>query len=230
MVLERISDHSHELAEAAGRFPFGDVPVALDILPESGREVVVVGDVTGARDFNHRQGDNDFGFEGTCGLVSCESVLRQFGIDVSEGDVVRHAVSEGLCSISDAPEHSGGTSMSGQARILTEGGVPANPVVGAGLDDLARWVGEGRGVIAEVNAGELWDDPRSYGSGQANHAISVTGAALDPARGELAGFYVNDSGRGFDGDSGRFVSVDQMRLAWSDAGGAAVVTEAMRAS
>lgn len=223
------SDVSPEILEIGSRFPFGEIPINLDILPESGREVIKVGDVEGCKELNHHQGDNPYGFRGTCGLVSCEDVLGQFGIEVTEGEVVRHAVIEGLCNVSESPDSSGGTTMAGQAQILADGGVPAHPVTGADLGELASWVAEGRGVIAEVNAGELWDDARAYDSGYPNHAIVVTGSALDPQSGELLGFYVNDSGRGFPGDSGRFIPLDLMKHAWADVGGAAVVSDAVRA-
>jgi hypothetical protein len=217
-----------EVGDIGGRSPFGDLPVHIDVLPESGREVVVLGDVEGCKELNHHQGDNPYGFQGTCGLVSCEDVLRQFGFEVTEGDVVRHALIADLCNQSDDPAECGGTSMYGQTQILVDGGLAAHPVVGAELGDLAGWVGEGRGVIVEVNAGELWDDTRAMDNGGANHAIVVTGAALDPESGALVGFYINDSGRGYPADSGRFVSIDLMQRAWAEAGGGAVITDTMR--
>ncbi len=206
-----------------------DVPYSLDVLPESGREVLVVGDVERCKGFNHKQGANLFGFEGTCGLVSVEDVLNQFGKDVSENDVVRHAIETGRCRVSDRPGECGGTSVSDQAHLLTDAGVPAHPEVGAGFNDLARWVAEGRGVIVEVNAGVLWNDANAYDQGQVNHAITLTGAAVDPNSGELLGFYVNDSGRALPGDSGLFVSLDRMQQMWQDPGGLAVVTDTVKA-
>jgi hypothetical protein len=46
----------------------------------------------------------------------------------------------------------------------------------------------GRGVIAAVNAGVLWSDPRALGHGQANHVVTITGVARDPDDGALQGF------------------------------------------
>ncbi len=205
-----------------------EVPAYLDILPESGREVVVVGDPEGLRELNHRQGDNPLGFRGTCGLVSCEDVLRQFGLKVTEADVVMYAVGRGLCAVTDVPSSCGGTSELSQARLLTELGVPAHVEAGRGLADLAAWVQEGRGVIVEVNAGELWNDPNAWDNGEANHAVVVTGVALDPLTGQVAGFYLNDSGRGYPGDSGRFVDAHQMARAWAAPGGSGVITDLVR--
>lgn len=211
-------------------FPFAEVPISYDILPESGREVVVIGDVERCRELNHKQGENPFGFEGTCGLVSCESVLRQFGIEASESDVVRHAIVSGLCEVNGRPSECGGTTEYWQAQILSDAGIASHAEFGRSISDLAGWVNQGRGVIIEVNAGELWNNANAYDGGRANHAIVLTGAAVDAQTGELSGFYVNDSGRAYPGDSGRFISVELMQRMWADCGGSAVITEHTRAS
>lgn len=214
--------------DVGSRFPFGEVPSYLDVLPESNLEVLVIGDVTGCRELNHRQGDNPFGFQGTCGLVSCEDVLRQFGVDVNEAEVVRHALSRGLCAVSENPAQCGGTSEAWQAQILSDAGIPAHVESNGSLSDLAQWISDGRGIIIEVNAGELWNDAQAYDTGNANHAIVVAGVAVDPQTGNLVGAYVNDSGRGYPGDSGRFVSAELLQRMWVDTGGNCVITDVVR--
>lgn len=204
-----------------------DVPRQLDTLPD-GREVVVIGDPEGCKDFNHPQGDNNLGFQGTCGLVSCEDVLRQFGVEVTEDEIVQFAAENGLCSVSDNPAQCGGTSELTQAIILTEMGVPAHTEVCGSLEDLAAHIENGQGSIVEVNAGVLWNEPSAYGGGMANHAIVVTGVARDPETGEVAGFFINDSGRGLEEDSGRFIDSATMQEAWLAAGGTGVVTDVVR--
>jgi hypothetical protein len=214
--------------DAGDRSHLVEVPAYLDVLPESNREILVYGDVIDCRELNHLQGDNPFGFQSTCGLVSCEDILRQFGVDVTEADVVRHAARNGLCVVTDDPARCGGTTEEMQAHILADAGIPAHVESGRSLSDLSRWVVEGRGIIIEVNAGELWNDADAYGHGQANHAIVVTGAAVDPRSGEMMGFFVNDSGRGYPGDSGRFVSAELMQRMWSNTGASAVITDVFR--
>jgi hypothetical protein len=216
--------------DAGDRPPLLEVAAFLDVLPESNREVLVYGDVVELRELNHHQGDNPFGFRSTCGLVSCEDVLRQFGVDVTEADVVRHAARNGLCAVTDDPARSGGTTEAFQAHILNDAGIPAHFETGGSLSDLVRWVIEGRGIILEVNAGELWNSADAYGHGQANHAIVVTGTAVDPHSGEMIGFYINDSGRGYPGDSGRFISVALMQRMWSNTGANAVITDVFRSA
>jgi hypothetical protein len=205
-----------------------EVPAYVDVLPDTGKEVVVIGDPEGRRELNHHQGDNPLGFQGTCGLVSCEDLLRWFGKEVTEADVVLYAAIRGLCYVGDDPTKCGGTSEWSQAQLLSELGVPAHVESGRGLDDLAGWVQEGRGIIIEVNAGELWNFPGAYDEGQANHAIVVTGVARDPDTGAVEGFYINDSGRGYPGDSGRFIPAELMERAWVEPGGSAVVTDVVR--
>jgi hypothetical protein len=204
-----------------------DVPHHLDVLPD-GRETLVIGDPERCKDFNHPQGDNTLGYQGTCGLVSCEDVLRHFGVEVTEDDVVRYAHDQGLCAVSDELSQCGGTTELGQAQILTDMGVPAHPELSSSLEELASHVENGQGTIIEVNAGVLWNDANYFDTGQANHAIVVTGVARDPQTGDIQGFYVNDSGRGLPEDSGRFLETATMQSAWLDTGGSGVVTDAVQ--
>lgn len=209
-----------DLEPAAG----ADVPAFLDVLPD-GRETVVVGDVEALADHTHQQGDNAVGFEGTCGLVSCEDVLNQFGVDVTENDVVDHAVRNGECYVSDDPTKAGGTNADTQAQILGDYGLPAHVERGQSLEDLAADVERGSGVIVEANAGHLWNDVNAYDTGQSNHAVVVTGVARDPDSGELQGFFVNDSGTG---SAAQFVDAATMQAAYVETGGTAVVTDVVR--
>lgn len=201
-----------------------EVPHRHDVLPD-GRDTLVIGDTAGLAADVHLQGDNPYGFQGTCGLCSCEGVLKQFGIDVTEADVVRHAVQNGLCDVSADPAMSGGTTTDMQVRILHDYGVPAHAERLGSLEELAAGIEEGRGVIVGANAGVLWDDANYLEFGQANHAVVVTGVSRDPVDGQIQGFYLNDSGIGA---GGRFVDATTMDAAWLDTGGSAVVTDIVR--
>lgn len=203
-----------------------EVPQHLDVLPD-GRETLVIGDVPRLADFTHPQGDNPLGFKGTCGLCSCEGVLRQFGIEVTETDLVEHALRNGLCHVGDAPEECGGTTASMQAEILADHGVPAHVEQCRSLEELAAAIERGHGVIVEANAGVLWDDAAYYDFGGSNHAVVVTGVARDPGTGEIQAFYLNDSGSG---QAGQFVDAETMGSAWLDAGGVSVMTDVVRLS
>jgi hypothetical protein len=202
-----------------------DVPYQLEVL-EDGRDSIVIGDVAALSEHTHLQGDNMFGFQGTCGLCSCQDVLGQFGLQVSENDMVLHATERGQCAVTDDVASSGGTSAETQAQLLSDYGIPASVENAGSLEDLAVDVEQDRGVIIEANAGVLWDDATYYGNGGANHAVTVTGVARDPSTGEIQGFYINDSGSGA---AGRFVNAETMQQAWLDAGGTAVTTDVTRA-
>jgi hypothetical protein len=200
-----------------------DVPGQLDELPD-GEPSVMVGRVRGYAAFNHRQGENPEHFQLDCGLMSVQDVLRQFGARVTEADMVEHAVQSGECSVNPAaPEQSGGTTPTEDARILTEYGLPSRAESGLTLTELAALVECGRGVIIGVNCGVLWQAPEDVGNGSVNHAVTVTGVALDPQTRTIQGFYINDSGSG---QSAEFVSTILIRVAWQDTGGWTIVTDA----
>ncbi|HTW08782.1 MAG TPA: C39 family peptidase [Acidimicrobiales bacterium] len=213
--------------DLAGASPqaLADVPCQLEVLPD-GQESLVFGDVNQFADLNHQQGENIYGYQEDCGLVSVQDVLGQFGQSLTESDVVEHAITHGECvtDASGGPANDGGTSPQSQAQVLNDYGVPAHVETGESLEDLASQVEQGHGVIASVNAGYLWDDKTYVGNGHDNnHAVTVTGVARDPVTGAVQGFYINDSG---DGQSGQFVSAATMEKAWLGTGGIAVVTDA----
>lgn len=201
-----------------------DVPYHLDTLLD-GTDTIVIGDVHGLSEYTHPQGDNVFGFRGTCGLCSCQDVLRQFGLQVSENEMVLHAIENAQCYLSDDPTKAGGTSEYTQAELLTDYGIPAHVELANSLEDLASEIEQDRGVIIEVNSGVLWEDDAYLGNGGANHAVTVTGAARSPETGEIQGFFINDPGAG---EAGKFVDADTMHLAWLDTGGVTVTTDVTR--
>jgi hypothetical protein len=201
------------------------VPVQAGRLPD-GRPSLTIGDVRGYAAFNHLQGDNPEHDCGDCGIVSCADVLNQFGVRLTEADAVRHATSRHeLHVLAGQPDQSGWTLPAEQATILTDYGVPAHAEDAQPVERLALAVQLGHGVIAMVNAGVLWSDPRGLGHGQANHAITITGIARDRYDGALLGFYINDSGTG---QSGQFVSAHLMKTAFEREGGFCVVTDCAR--
>jgi len=195
-------------------------------LPD-GRPSLTIGDVLGYAAFNHLQGDNPGHDCGDCGVVSCADVLNQFGVRLTEADAFLHAARRHeLHVVPGRPDQSGWTLPAEQAAILADYGVPAHAEEGQPVERLALAVQLGHGVIAMVNAGVLWSDPRSLGHGQANHAVTITGIARDPYDGALLGFYINDSGTG---QSGQFVSAHLMTTAFEREGGFCVVTDSVQA-
>ncbi|MBI4422680.1 MAG: hypothetical protein HY554_03070 [Elusimicrobia bacterium] len=71
----------------------------------------------------------------------------------------------------------------------------------------------GRAVFVGVDAGALWNDPRSVRGG---HAILITGIKED-ARGNILGYYLNDSGA-VPPRAGAFYSREAFETAWFHGG------------
>lgn len=202
------------------------VPVQPGRLPD-GTPCLIIGDVRDFAAFNHLQGDNPEHDRADCGIVCCAELLNQFGLRLTESDAVAHATRyHELHVVPGRPDESGWTYPAEQVRLLTDYGVPAHTEEAQSAERVALAVQRGHGVIAMVNAGVLWSDPRVLGSGQANHAVTVTGIARHPYDGALLGFFINDSGSG---KSGQFVSAHLMTSAFEHAGGYCVVTDCVLA-
>ena len=100
MDLPRIDETRETVAERAAVIE-ADVPVKLDRLRD-GEQVLEVGDIERFGDFHHYQGDYP-GYKGTCGICSCETVLRMFGRAVTESQLVQHAIEHRLCKRGRTP-------------------------------------------------------------------------------------------------------------------------------
>jgi len=189
-----------------------------------GESVLQLGDTPGNDDYFHKQGENDFGYTGTCGLVSVGDIASQFGLNVDENYIVHYAVDNNLCNVvSDSPSQSGGTTMKDQELILDGIGIPSHIEQGTSLDGLGKELEEGHGVIIEVNAGKLWNNPAYLASGGFNHAVTVTGVAADPVTGHAVGIWIDDSGSG---QYDRYLSSSDPSIQdWMKMGSPAVVTD-----
>lgn len=163
---------------------------------DASQGVQVVGNVAGSAALAHRQGQNDFRVAGDCGLVACENLLRSAGVAVNEEDVVYHAMTTGHCVIDQPAWSSGATTLADQVQVLQDFGVPAHVETGRSLEQLAGDVAMGKSVIASVNSNVLWHGHPGSKLCAPDHAINVIGAARDIASGQVAGFFILDSGTG----------------------------------
>lgn len=157
------------------------------------------------------QGSAYTNFQGTCGLCSCANILRLSGVNYGEKDMIDYAANtpsnegwfEKLCSVNPfSAEKSGGTTPKQRQAILDHFGVNSsvipvrqdadgNTSIDA-INDLGKYVSEGRGVIFDVDAGTFYDDPRMNGFG---HAVTITSVTKNNY-GDVSGFYILDSNRG----------------------------------
>ena len=157
-------------------------------------------------------GEGVAGYEGTCGLVSCENVLRMAGVNVRESDIVNYARNtrtgllgmRRLCTTHRGSRRNGGTYATDRQQILSHFGVESTIQEGT-IENIARNVSEGRGVIVSVEANRFWQQHSNRESG---HAIVVTSVERDTYSGNPIGFYVCDSG---DNQPSRFVTTQELQ-------------------
>lgn len=186
------------------------------------------------------QGDEVEGAEGTCGLTSIANLCVMNGQDVTEGMVVEYALENGLCNYDPwAPEETGGTSAESQVEILKAFGIDAefNDASVHTYETIADAIENGKGVIVELDAGELWNEPGCSTKflglfPVANHAVTITGVARDAATGEIAGFYICDSGRQMLSDACRYIPMEDFSKVYNSDiinAGAVITTDHIRA-
>jgi hypothetical protein len=81
---------------------------------------------------------------------------------------------------------------------------------------LADAIKQNKGIVANVDAGELWNDPQYSGGG---HAIMVYDGDFDSS-GKLTDVYINDTGAGV---QGRKMPIDDfMKAADAKVGGSSL--------
>lgn len=154
---------------------------------------------------NSDQGNAVPGFQGDCGLVSCENVARLARKDVTEADAVKIARDGGLCLDGyDSPEDNGATTFLGICEVLSRLGIEPALLFEPDAESIADAVESGRGVIAGVEVSEFWENYPYEGY----HAITITNVERDPTGNPVA-FYVCDSGSG-NGDFARRVDAATM--------------------
>ncbi len=169
------------------------------------------------------QGDEVDGYQGTCGETSVANVCVIAGLKVSEGDVIKRAIANGWCN-TDSPDPGtrGSSNQYSQLNMLNSFGLRAETLDGYNVKRMAELIKDGRGVMLAVNADRLWGAPRVEGC-RVDHRITVTGVACDANTGEVAGFYITDSGRGRASDGCRYLTLEELRNA-ADVIGSSMIT------
>jgi len=158
----------------------------------------------------YSQGSANPNFLGTCGLCSCANVLRLAGVNLTESQVIEYASTTKasdslfgtLCSVNPFNAHSsGGTRPKDRKEILEHFGIssglfPVELEKGRATDStiysIAKYVSEGRGVIASVHAGILYN---GYETENDFHAVTITSVRKNKY-GDITGFYIADSNKG----------------------------------
>ena len=157
----------------------------------------------------YEQGNNEFGYEGTCGETTLANTLNRLleTNEFTENDVLRVAIDNNLCEIDPFdPANSGGTSTEQYMELYNEMNqrtgnqldVKAFDYENAlGIEDMASRLEEGSILNIAVDSNVLWDQPRDLleGAHYSDHWISVTGVERD-LNGNIEGFKIVDSGGG----------------------------------
>lgn len=152
------------------------------------------------------QGDNRYDIQGDGGLVSVCNLLRMAGMDVNENQIIRQAMKKNLCDGED-----GSTTGLSRMKLLESYGISstlydAQSPFGS-VDNIAKYVEAGHGVLISVNSGYAWDKAEYVMNGTSNHCLVVTGTVREPITGLLEGLIVCDSGLG---QSTRYMSWQQV--------------------
>ena len=154
----------------------------------------------------------------TCAVVSQQMILKEFGVEVSEAQLVYDATSHGWL-------HSGGTSPNDVGRLLESYGVDCHARQGADIEMMLAELAHGHKVIAAVDSGELWKQDWFFedwiNSNGADHAVVVTGLDMrDPNHPMVI---LNDPGH--PNGAGAAYPLNEFLNAWADSGQMFVATD-----
>ena len=186
-----------------------DLAFSGDGLDMNNNDEIGVGDIDGS---GHITQTTNF----TCDVVSQEMILKDFGIDVSEAQLVSDAYEHGwLTQDGTLPEDMG--------KLLNYYGVDTH--YGHGIDAMMSELVEGHKVIVGVDAGELWKTDSIFEDlfqgEQADHAIVVKDIKTDVLGEQIV--VVNDPGDPLGG--GKEYLVDDFLNAFKDSGCTYIATD-----
>lgn len=170
----------------------------------------------------HATGRDENLFQGnqpTCAIRSQEIVLRDFGIQIPQEELIKYASEQGW--------YDGGTPMECVGNLLDTCNVSTHRVEGASIYDLINELNAGHRVIVGVDAHEIWEDQGPIGNWLAkhikdpNHALIVTSLNVDLEDPSKTTVLLTDPG------SGEIIECpyDKYAHAWKDANCFMVATD-----
>ncbi len=137
----------------------------------------------------------------SCAVAAEASIIRQFGIDLNEGEAAYISAQNGWY------QPGGGTSPEVIGNLMDLYNIDNHSVAHASISDLAQELSQGHGVIVGVRSDQLWDQGagfelknflcKAFGFDSsdylpADHAIVVTGIDLSDPDNPMV--LINDSG------------------------------------
>ena len=162
-------------------------------------------------------------FPDSCAIKSQQLILNDFGIEVSEVDLVQTAAVNGW--------YNGGTAPQDVGNLLELANIPVTRQEGANVFNLVNELAQGHKVIVGVDSDELWCGDNiiskffnwleDFFCGEVpDHALLVAG--IDTSDPDNIQVIVKDPGTG---DDGRPYPLNQFMDAWSDANCYMVATD-----
>lgn len=119
-------------------------------------------------------------YSDTCAIKSQQLILNEFGVSVTEDQLVQYSTEHGWYN-------GNGTAMEDVGRILADAGIPCTQSMNANIYDLANELAQGHKVIVAVDSGELWNNgildwlKDLFWGDTPDHALIVTGIDMsDP--------------------------------------------------
>ena len=159
------------------------------------------------------------GNQTTCAIRSQEIVMRDFGIQIPQEELVKYAEEHGWFD--------GGTPEECMANLLETVHIGTHAMDNAGIEDLVKELNAGHRVIVAVDAHEIWRDRGIIGNWIAdhftdpNHALIVTSLNVDLEDPSKSTVLLTDPG------SGEIIECPYSRYAhaWGDSGCHMVATD-----
>ena len=154
------------------------------------------------------------GYPDTCGIRSQQIILRDFGRNILQEDLIAEA--------KERDWYGDGTPISAIGNILELHGIGVSRYENASVDDLMNALAQGRRVIVCVDSDELWGEKSldsSLDDLTPNHALIVAG--IDTSDADNPKVILTDPGTG---DVAKSYPLDDFRAAWNDSKNMMVVT------
>lgn len=153
----------------------------------------------------------DQGYSDTCAVRSQQLVLNDFGIPVTQEDLIKEATQHGWYAQGE------GTPLEFVGNLLEDHGVQVNRFENANIFNLTNELAQGHKVIIGVDANELWhngfwqDAKDSILGDTPNHALIVAG--IDTSDPNHVQVILEDPGTG---DVAKSYPMEQFMDAWKD--------------
>lgn len=152
-------------------------------------------------------------YSDSCAIKSQQIILNEFGIDVTEDQLVQYSYEHGWYHNDGT-----GTSPADVGNLLESADIPVTRQVDANVFNLVSELSQGHKIIVGVDSGELWGDKftawlKDFFLGDTpDHALVVAG--IDTSDPDNVMVIVDDPGSG---DYHKAYPLDQFMDAWSDA-------------